>query len=45
VVSSALVGLIARVAWENQGSPLPAKASRPARGPAGKPASPVEVPA
>jgi cell division protein FtsW len=45
VVSSALVGLIARVAWENQGSPLPSKASGAAPGPARKPVSPAEVPA
>ena len=40
VVSSALVGLIARVAWENQGSPSPSEAT-----PRGRRAARVAAPA
>jgi cell division protein FtsW len=43
VVSSALVGLIARVAWENQGSPLPSETSPRGRRPAREGTTPAEV--
>jgi len=43
VVSSALVGLIVRVAWENQGSPLSSEASPRGRRPAREGTTPAEV--